>query len=439
MGNVMCSSEAGCGDGCRRVHRREAEVDFKTVDMEYGYVPSRPTSPFETEVVVSTNNSTSSHTIPQPGPGHPLLRLLHDRCGSCVGSCPEVQTHWPQSRAELREALRPHGALLLAGGVLLLAAVLLSTLYGPFVRHGSTETPAHTGSGDQLVTRPRGGAGDQLVTKPKDGAGSRAFNDTVSVIFATLAPTASEAPTTSAPVSRRQPAASSGTTTVPTSAVDPCSVGACRPGCPMPCLDSPDFPACLCLFGIDRTLTGQQGTVKTCPGNEEVPGVIDTSHGTHGTLVLSNLAQSIEGTFCSRCFRGVMSTSDVGGEGSENREVIVQVLGGAEASLSEQWSAAPSSGTEAQSPLVVGAVEGKQPEAARSIVSWFKSRHGVTISDDRVHFFSDRRTSVLPFNSTNFNARQVSCKTRADGGIGLCGAVAAEIVEDAGVAPCPKS
>jgi len=207
----------------------------------------------------------------------------------------------------------------------------------------------------------------------------------------------------------------------------------------MPCLDSPDFPACLCLFDVDRTLTGEQGAVKSCPGNEEVPGVMDTWHSTSGTMVLSSLAQGIERTFCSRCFRGAVSTSKVGGEGSENREVVVQVLGGAEASLSEKWSSAPAHGTEARSPLVVGAVEGQQHEAARSIVSWFMSKHGITISDDHVHFFSDRRTSVLPFNSTSFNARQVSCKTRSDGGIGLCGAVVAEIVEDVGVALCPES
>jgi len=420
----MCSSETGCGEGCRRVHRRENEMTFKTADMEYGYVPNRPASPFETEVgnTRTYSNSRSSDT------GHVMLRLLHERCGSCMRNCPEVPSHFPESRAELREALRPHGGLLLtgAGGVLLLAAVLLSLAYGPLFRHGSTGAPAHRGSGGQLVTRPSEGAGDQLITQPTSGVGSGAINDTVPVIIATLAPSSTTT-------------GHQRTTTVPTSAVDPCSVGACRPGCPMPCLDSPDFPACLCLFGIDRTLTGEQGTVKSCPGNEEVPGVTDNSHGASGTLVLSNLAQSIEGTFCSRCFRGAVSTSDVGGEGSENREVVVQVLGGAEASLSEQWSPAPDRGTQAKSPLVVGAREGFQHEAARGIVSWFLSRHGVTISDDRVHFFSDRRTSVLPFNTTNFNARQVSCKSRADGGLGLCGAVAAEIVEDVGVAPCPKS
>jgi len=280
-----------------------------------------------------------------------------------------------------------------------------------------------------LVTRPNGGAGDQLVPRPTDSARSAAINDTVPVIFATLAPTAATS------TSERHEK----TTAVPTSAVDPCSIRACRPGCPMPCLDSPDFPACLCLFGVDRTLTGKQGAVKSCPGNEEVPGVVDTSHGAKGTMVLSNLAQSMELTFCSRCFRGAVSTSKVGGGGSENREVVVQVLGGAEASLSEKWSSAPASGTQAQSPLVVGAIEGQQHEAARSIVSWFTSRHGITISDDHVYFFSDRRTSVLPFNSSSFNARQVSCKSRSDGDIGLCGAVVSEIVEDVGVALCPKS
>lgn len=230
-------------------------------------------------------------------------------------------------------------------------------------------------------------------------------------------------------------ASTHGSSVVSPSAVDPCSVGACRPGCAMPCQGASQFPACLCVFDIDRTLTGKQGSAKECPGNEEVPGVLDNAGGMAGTLVLSNLAQSIEGTFCSRCFRGVVSAGNAGGDGSEEREVVMQILGGEEATLGEHWSPADA----VASALVLGAAESRLDEAVRSIVAWFNSRHHVIIEDGNVHYFDDNAKNVQLFTKTGFNARQVDCKTRANDAIGLCGAVAAEIVEANGVIACPQT
>jgi len=203
----------------------------------------------------------------------------------------------------------------------------------------------------------------------------------------------------------------------------------------MPCQGASKFPACLCLFDIDRTLTGKQGTVKECPGNEEVPGVLDNAGDTTGTLVLSNLAQSIEGTFCSKCFRGVVSVGNAGGDGSEEREVVMQILGGEEATLGEDWSSADA----VDSALVLNAVEGRLDEAVHGIVAWFNARHHVSIEDEHVHYFDDNAKNVLLFTKTRFNARQVACKKRANDAMGLCGASAAEIVEAKGVIACQQT
>lgn len=231
--------------------------------------------------------------------------------------------------------------------------------------------------------------------------------------------------------SNGEPAKASG----PSPSVDPCSVGACRPGCAMPCQGASEFPACLCLFDIDRTLTGKQGSVKECPGNVEVPGVLDQSGGTAGNLVLSNLAQSIEGTFCKKCFRGVVSVGGAGGHSSEEREVVMQILGGEEAVLREDWSSAGA----VASALVLGALESRLDEAVRSIVAWFDSEHHVTIEDGNVHYFDDKAQNVQLFTKTGFNAHQVACARPASDAIGQCGAVAEEIVEANGVSACPQT
>ena len=51
----------------------------------------------------------------------------------------------------------------------------------------------------------------------------------------------------------------------------------------------PGESPCLCVFDIDRTLTGQQGAGSRCPLNKEIPDVWDSAYG-GGRLSLSAAA-----------------------------------------------------------------------------------------------------------------------------------------------------
>lgn len=196
--------------------------------------------------------------------------------------------------------------------------------------------------------------------------------------------------------------------------------------------------ACLCVFDVDRTLTGKQGQAGQCAGNEEISGVQDTAY-TGGTLVLSQVGKSLEGTFCQSkgCFLGIVSAGSASGPKSKERDTLVQRLsanGGKVAST--EWSGpsgeggAPASceGAQITSSLVLGCVDGTKQFAVTSIVGWLESRQHVSIAPADVHMFDDRENNISPFKGTGYNALQISCTSRA-GEIGLCGAVPGEIVD----------
>jgi len=197
-----------------------------------------------------------------------------------------------------------------------------------------------------------------------------------------------------------------------------------------PSKDSP----CLCIFDVDRTLTGKQGEAERCPGNRKVGSVFDTAYG-GGKMVVSQLGLGLQTTFCGKCYRGIVTAGIVGGPGSAERGTVLKLLGGEAATLSSVWSPRDA----VASSLVVGAIDGRKQESAKGIVEWFRKQKGINIPNKKVHFFDDRDGNVPPFAGTGFNARQVSCKSRgvqAEGLIGRCGATPAEVVETAGVSAC---
>lgn len=207
--------------------------------------------------------------------------------------------------------------------------------------------------------------------------------------------------------------------------------------------------ACLCVFDIDRTLTGKQGEAGACPGNQEISGVNDSAYG-GGTLVLSKVGQSLEGTFCATkgCYVGVVSAGDGSGHNSTERAELVKRLGASGAKLaSEEWCG-PSSKVEARatcqgfdvtSPLVVGCVDGTKQYAVKGIMAWIAKTENVTLKGEDVYHFDDRANNISPFSGFGFNAIEVSCASRDKGqinAVGQCGADPSEIVEGKGVKLC---
>jgi len=181
---------------------------------------------------------------------------------------------------------------------------------------------------------------------------------------------------------------------------------------------------CLCLFDIDRTLTGRQGD--TCGGSSKVVhGVWDPAYG-GGTLTLSALGRAgIGSTFCGACEIGVVSRGTGGGR--DMRGVISgSVLGGRAGS---HWS-----GPEASSPLVVRCHDRRKASCAAGILDWY-GRHGKEIPRSQVYHFDDKASSVSSFQGTGMNAIQVSCQSRA-GSHGGCGASPGEVERRTGVHHC---
>jgi len=192
---------------------------------------------------------------------------------------------------------------------------------------------------------------------------------------------------------------------------------------------------CLCIFDIDRTLTGSQGSAwLQCRKDARIDGVHDSAYA-GGTLVLSEVSQFIAQTFCSQCYIGTISAGSASGAGSAERGVLHDKLAVPGHLPTTSWSAC----SPVTSPLVTGCPDGTKQNAVGGIVSWYQQNVGASIANGDVHFYDDRADNVKPFASTGYNARQISCSSRDSkygNAIGLCGAEVSEIVPDAGVQVC---
>lgn len=193
-------------------------------------------------------------------------------------------------------------------------------------------------------------------------------------------------------------------------------------------------PGCLCVFDIDRTLTGAQGAAARCPTDLEVPGVSDTAYK-GGTLLLAEFTRNVAATFCGSCVIGIVTAGDASGPNSKERLELLGLLG-VNRTLTSDWSGRDP----VTSTLVVTAIDGQKEVSVKNIVNWLHDNKHIAVPDNAVHFFDDKVSNVQPFQKTQYNARQISCATRDAWGrdsIGLCGATVAEIVNTPGVFLCP--
>lgn len=223
-----------------------------------------------------------------------------------------------------------------------------------------------------------------------------------------------------------------------------------RPPWDQPVPDRPPVPAppsnCLCVFDIDRTLTGKQGISgrwSACPANKKIDHIWDKAYS-GGWLTLSEAGQNLEKTFCNSCYLGVVSAGSASGDGSaERRYLLKHVLKSEPFTKLQQREPQASSWSrrrrQVKSPLVLKWPDRLKQDAVQDIVTWYKKK-GIKFAPERVHFFGDRTENIGPFRSSGFNSREISCATRdyghGNGMVGLCGAELHEIVETPGVATC---
>lgn len=207
--------------------------------------------------------------------------------------------------------------------------------------------------------------------------------------------------------------------------------------------------ACLCVFDIDRTLTGKQSDVESCPGNR-VLSFHDAGYG-GGNATLSALAnEGINTTFCNECLLGVTSAGHGSGEGSAwNDYLLNRILRGrrqdafiAQHPESQRWSVVAAG---VRSPYVLAQPNRRKQEAVELIRRWFGGAgRGLCIKPSSVFFFGDRTENIRPFAKKGLNSREVSCGSRdpflyaGSGMVGYCGATPEEVQNATGSITCAR-
>jgi len=199
-------------------------------------------------------------------------------------------------------------------------------------------------------------------------------------------------------------------------------------------------PSCLCVFDIDRTLTGRQEATN-CSRNV-VTQMEDEGYG-GGNATLSALAvEGISSTFCNQCLLGITSAGHGSGPGTQwNNYLLSNVMRGAvhdafvaEHPIAQTWSY----GLSVTSPYILQQPNTKKQRAVELIRRWLQRQSShVCIPPGHVFFFGDRTENILPFQEKGFNSREISCgsrdASREDGGmIGWCGATPEEIINATG-------
>jgi hypothetical protein len=209
-----------------------------------------------------------------------------------------------------------------------------------------------------------------------------------------------------------------------------CSVGVrASPGPP-----KQSVPSCLCIFDVDRTLTGKQDDTSACPDNVVMGGIADVAYG-GGNLTLSSGLLGLASTFCSRCFIGAVSAGSASEGVSSEEDILVARLNASGHLPTSTWCS-----YKATTPLVTHKWDGTKQDAVAPIVAWYAQHAGARIDDRDVYFFDDRDSNVSPFKKSRYNAAQISCATRDKGGsVGLCGVTVSEIVPVKGVRLCSNA
>lgn len=221
---------------------------------------------------------------------------------------------------------------------------------------------------------------------------------------------------------------------------------------PWPQLDKP----CLCLFDIDRTLTGAQkaNSIGKCKNNKWFSHVWDPAYG-GGTLALSEGFLNMEKTFCSQCYVGIISKGTAGGEDSQMRSVIVEYLNfqgrrKQNTQVPNKWSQFNRSdrATGGVHSMLVWGVDddAKHWIAFQLMNAMARMKPPINIEHENAYFFDDRADNVGTFSNHLEQARQISCKSRDNNikyqnAIGYCGMTSDEIVavKDKDVVTCPKT
>ncbi|CAJ1368584.1 unnamed protein product [Effrenium voratum] len=218
----------------------------------------------------------------------------------------------------------------------------------------------------------------------------------------------------------------------------------------------PPMGQCLCLFDVDRTLTSRQlqdpaaTADEQCPATKDAPlvngkVVIDYAYKA-GRLRLSDLAQKLDQSFCSRqkCFMGVISAG--GASGDDEKQVLYDRLHASSPGKvgGQTFGEYAQINDKVWTLKMVFTPDPNKGEAAKKIFDWLNSPdgHNANIPSSEVYFFDDHLGNAGEMAKYGFNGREVSCRVRdqsiGNGLVGLCGAELSEVVPSKGITTCAR-
>jgi len=163
-----------------------------------------------------------------------------------------------------------------------------------------------------------------------------------------------------------------------------------------------------------------------------------------GHLTLSQLALNLDKTFCVDCYAGVISHGSAGGKGSKMQQELVWMLNTNKQhhlKVDNTWCEAKTY-DKVTAPLVTGVGDYHKHHVASAIRDWYLKEKQIHIAAENTHFFDDEAKHIDEFKGFEYNARQVSCKSRDNTKhdlVGWCGATTSEIVEDSGIHYCSQA
>jgi len=189
---------------------------------------------------------------------------------------------------------------------------------------------------------------------------------------------------------------------------------------------------CLCLFDIDRTLTGKQGSAKKCPLNREYKNITDPAYD-GGHLILSMGALKLHTTFCRYCYTGLVSAGKETASRVKMHEKLLKFINfnkSAHLMTKDRWSdwdQKQHTGN-VSSLLVAGGPSSEKHFITARVLDYLK-RIKVPVPSNHAFYFDDKKDNVKGFEGHPELARQISCASRDPKApdLGLCGATPEEI------------
>lgn len=213
-------------------------------------------------------------------------------------------------------------------------------------------------------------------------------------------------------------------------------------GPPAPLAAAPNANACLCVFGLQRVLTGKQDTQPketmgdgACPANMGTL-IFDSSNDLAGDMTISDLGQKMASTWCGQsCYLGIIAGSMAPSMQTQMSFELSKDQGNRLMQASKdfpfRWDDDKANNlTKANGPFLFNVDLKNAFKSVPKITDYYKKTAGVNIADTDVFFFDDVAENINGWRNTKYNARQVSCKSREtfkNKDVGLCGATADEL------------